>query len=345
MKNCGLFCAGWWPFLLLPLLLLLAFGLFQWRSVEEDVQSNSMQTIGQQNQNWAQAETHNRGRDLIVTGAAPSQQARDSLEQNLLATTGVRTVDFIDGIAEAVPLPLRDASVSIDWLDNMVVLQGEVGSQERIDSIVANANSVFGAQRVVNQLRLSDDVKDLDIDVDLLNATATLADGAQMSINSSEVTITGEVESQQIKTQIGSIASQNFAGNVVNGLSVLFTENDLCESRVDELLTSSKIVFATGQAAISAESDALLRNIADVAGECVDANFEVAGHTDSQGAYDLNIQLSQARAQAVVDRLVQLQLDASRFTVQGYGPDQPVADNESAEGRAQNRRIEFNLRN
>jgi len=348
VKNCGLFCAGWWPFLLLPLLLLLAFGLFQWRSVEEDIISNSQQTINQQNQTWAQPETYNRGRDLLVTGAAPSQQARDSLEQDLLSTKGVRVVEFLDGIAEPAPVvatPLRNPSVSIDWVDDMVVLQGEIGSQDTIDSIVANANATYGSQRVINQLRLSDDVGEMAVSANTLNPTAGLSNGAQMSINSGELTLSGEVESEEIKSQIGERVTQAFSGNVINNLTVLINENDLCESRVDELLLSSKIVFATGQANISPESDSLLRSSADLAAECAGANFEVAGHTDSVGNYDSNMQLSQARAQAVVDRLIELQLDGERFTVSGYGPDQPIADNESAEGRAQNRRIEFNLRN
>jgi len=88
-----------------------------------------------------------------------------------------------------------------------------------------------------------------------------------------------------------------------------------------------------------------LDSIAEAAKRCPDANFEVAGHTDSAGSLELNLRLSEARAQAVTDYLIKLGLDSSQFSSKGYGPNQPIADNSTKEGRAQNRRIEFTLSN
>lgn len=121
--------------------------------------------------------------------------------------------------------------------------------------------------------------------------------------------------------------------------------NMQCEERLDELLTTSKIEFDTGKSSISAQSNDLLASIAEVSRDCPDAEFEISGHTDSSGSLELNMNLSRARAQAVVDRLNQLGVNTTRFTAQGYGPNQPIADNSTNEGRAQNRRIEFNLKN
>ena len=67
----------------------------------------------------------------------------------------------------------------------------------------------------------------------------------------------------------------------------------------------------------------------------------VIGHTDSQGPDDLNQRLSLVRAQSVVDFLVAAGLDPARLTAEGRGPDEPIASNDTAEGRAQNRRVEF----
>jgi OOP family OmpA-OmpF porin len=74
---------------------------------------------------------------------------------------------------------------------------------------------------------------------------------------------------------------------------------------------------------------------------CPTVNIEVAGHTDTDGEEASNQALSEKRAQAVVDYLVKAGLPASRFIPAGYGSTQPLAGNETEDGKAQNRRIEF----
>jgi len=67
----------------------------------------------------------------------------------------------------------------------------------------------------------------------------------------------------------------------------------------------------------------------------------VEGHTDATGSASSNQKLSEDRARAVVDRLVEMGIDPGRLTGKGLGQNNPVADNSSAEGRAKNRRVEF----
>jgi len=64
------------------------------------------------------------------------------------------------------------------------------------------------------------------------------------------------------------------------------------------------------------------------------------GHTDATGSDEYNLDLSKQRAQSVSNYLSTLQVNPTRFTIMGYGESQPIADNESVEGRAQNRRVE-----
>jgi OOP family OmpA-OmpF porin len=71
--------------------------------------------------------------------------------------------------------------------------------------------------------------------------------------------------------------------------------------------------------------------------------FEVIGHTDSDGPHESNVALSRARAEAVRQYLIQRGLAVSAVLTQGLGPDRPVADNATPEGRARNRRIEFRV--
>jgi peptidoglycan-binding protein ArfA len=94
--------------------------------------------------------------------------------------------------------------------------------------------------------------------------------------------------------------------------------------------------FATGSATLGREDRVALERVLD----CLkDGRYEIAGHTDNVGNGAANQKLSEARARAVVEYLRSKGIDASRLTAVGYGDTRPIADNATAEGRAQNRRI------
>lgn len=69
--------------------------------------------------------------------------------------------------------------------------------------------------------------------------------------------------------------------------------------------------------------------------------FEIDGHTDNSGQSTHNLTLSQQRAASVKKQLVSMGIDASRLTTKGFGDTKPIADNNTPEGRANNRRVEF----
>jgi outer membrane protein OmpA-like peptidoglycan-associated protein len=101
------------------------------------------------------------------------------------------------------------------------------------------------------------------------------------------------------------------------------------------------VTFATGKAELTDESRAILTNVAQSLVANPEVRVEVAGHTDNTGGRRTNMRLSQARADAVKDFLEANGVGADRITARGYGPDTPVASNRTAEGRAQNRRVEL----
>jgi len=106
---------------------------------------------------------------------------------------------------------------------------------------------------------------------------------------------------------------------------------------------SKTILFDTGKSTIRTESYAALQSIVDIMKEYPKAKFHIEGHTDSTGSLALNERLSKERAAAVKDYLVSIGMDASRLSSEGYGPHRPVADNKTAAGRQQNRRVEISL--
>lgn len=84
-----------------------------------------------------------------------------------------------------------------------------------------------------------------------------------------------------------------------------------------------------------------LNNLAGILIKYPDTNILIEGHTDSTGTREHNLDLSERRARAVAHYLAGLNVASSRFSIMGYGPDQPVAANDTAEGRQKNRRVEL----
>src|SRR5690606_23989072 len=107
---------------------------------------------------------------------------------------------------------------------------------------------------------------------------------------------------------------------------------------------SKTILFDLGKATIRKESYAVLQNIADIMKEYPNANFEIEGHTDSQGSDALNDKLSNDRAASVRDYLTTIGMDGNRLTSIGYGESKPIATNATKAGRQQNRRVEISLK-
>ncbi|MBF7141895.1 MULTISPECIES: OmpA family protein [Pseudomonas] len=111
-----------------------------------------------------------------------------------------------------------------------------------------------------------------------------------------------------------------------------------------KLIMPGNITFGTDSSAIAPSFYAPLNNLAGSFKQFNENTIEIVGYTDSTGARQHNMDLSLQRAQAVSTYLSSQGVDASRLSVRGAGPDQPIASNADANGRAQNRRVEVNLK-
>jgi len=113
------------------------------------------------------------------------------------------------------------------------------------------------------------------------------------------------------------------------------------------MIRTSKIVFEADKADIKPESYPGLDEIGDVLIRWPGLKIEIGGHTDDQASPEYNQKLSEQRAQAVMDYLVKKypDIEKGQYTVKGYGESMPIASNDTAEGRATNRRVEFKTSN
>jgi outer membrane protein OmpA-like peptidoglycan-associated protein len=103
------------------------------------------------------------------------------------------------------------------------------------------------------------------------------------------------------------------------------------------------INFDTDKDTIKSGSKPRIDKAVEVMKKYPELKVRVSGHTDSQGPYRHNVDLSKRRAQAVKRYMVDQGIDDSRVETEGFGPDQPIDTNETVEGRAKNRRIEFTI--
>ena len=148
-------------------------------------------------------------------------------------------------------------------------------------------------------------------------------------------------------------------GGVVGGVAggVIGNKMDKQARQIDEVLPGAEVVrvgegiklvlnenavrFDTNKSSLTASAKANLDKLVPVFGEYPDTNITIYGYTDNTGAAKYNLKLSGERAAAVKNYLASKGVSSSRFQVTGLGIADPIASNESVEGRSQNRRVEF----
>ena len=118
------------------------------------------------------------------------------------------------------------------------------------------------------------------------------------------------------------------------------------DDKYNKIVTDGKfithgILFDVNKSTIKPESMGALNEIAKLMKDHADLKFEINGHTDSDGKADANLKLSQDRAEAVKAKLTEMGISNERLATKGFGATKPIDKNDTAEGKANNRRVEF----
>ncbi|MBK7613517.1 MAG: OmpA family protein [Burkholderiales bacterium] len=227
-----------------------------------------------------------------------------------------------------------------------VVVSGSVPDEAARQAILGRAREVFGADRVIDQLGVGSNLAappnwSAQVQKALQPVLNQVSHG-HIAINGNVVEVNGEVANdatrQQLPQQL-SIALGNPTYTVRNGLRVAAAGQEL----VDAALANRIVEFERGSAILTPKGVTVLDELAPVLMKLSGRKFEVVGHTDANGAHAANVALSSARAEAVKAYLVRKGIASLAISTAGLGPDRPVADNNTEEGRARNRRIEFRV--
>jgi OOP family OmpA-OmpF porin len=232
-----------------------------------------------------------------------------------------------------------------------LTLTGYVPDNNVHAAIAAAAARKFFSEKVVDNLKASVGAPSgfAAAVVPALGALSRLSTGT-LVVSDREVKLSGDAFFDAAAAQIRGGLPKEFPpgfelkADISVKPAVAPVDATVCQQLFSELLARGKIRFESGRASIDPDSAGLLDRLTETALRCPTANIEIAGHTDADGEDAFNQALSEKRAQAVMEYLVKAGLPASRFTATGYGSTQPVASNDTDEGKAQNRRIDFLVR-
>ena len=238
-----------------------------------------------------------------------------------------------------------------DPVATTLTLTGYVPDDNAHAALAAAAARKFFSEKVVDHLTSSIGAPPgfASAVVPALGALSRLSTGT-LAVSDREVKISGDALYEMAAAQIRSGLAKDFPSGwqvkaeIAVKPAAAPVDPTVCQQLFSDLLTKGKIRFGSGRADIDPDSAGLLDRLVETALRCPTADIEIAGHTDADGEDASNQALSAKRAQAVLDYLVKAGLPASRFTAIGYGSTQPVASNDTDEGKAQNRRIDFLVR-
>jgi OOP family OmpA-OmpF porin len=231
-----------------------------------------------------------------------------------------------------------------------LTLTGYVPDNNVHAALVAAAGRKFFNEKVVDNIKASLGAPSgfANAVVPALGALSRLSTGT-MVVSDREVKLSGDAFYDAAAAQIRAGLKDfpqgwQFKADISVKPASAPVDGTVCQQLFSGLLAKGKIRFESGRATIDPDSAGLLDRLIETALRCPSANIEIAGHTDADGEDGFNQALSEKRAQAVTDFLVKAGLPAERFTAMGYGSTQPVASNDTDEGKAQNRRIDFVVR-
>lgn len=238
--------------------------------------------------------------------------------------------------------------------EGYVQLRGRLPDDQAERVVYAYARATLGGDDTYLATRRDDNLPD-GWSVRVLAGLEALAmlNNGSVTIDPGLVTVRGNTGSQNAVSDLSRLLSeklgeaQNFEIDVTYQELLDPTANiptaEECVERIRTLLSERKITFDPGSVEINEESGAILDRVAEILPDCRHARMEIGGHTDSQGRETMNLNLSQARADAVLNGLLARGVLISNLTAQGYGETQPIDTNDTEEGRERNRRIEFRL--
>jgi OOP family OmpA-OmpF porin len=289
----------------------------------------------------------------LISAAAGISACREQFQYTLPATAYVQTTRG-NTAASDVAIEARAASnrqpaslgdnptIVAEFVNRGIQISGRVPNARSRDRLLAGARELYGSARVIDSVIIDENVAQAGwLGSDLLFAVLTTRGALRTEMDGEHLTLSGSVPQQDIGDQIAAEAQQHVGSDVRVVSRLVARAATAVESQLARFLKLSNVEFLTNSSNFTRRGLKRLQRIATLLKANMYARFMIAGHTDSRGDAAANMDLSEARARAVIKYLIDDGLPGDRFVARGFGETRPIADNRSAEGRQRNRRIEF----
>ena len=366
--------ASWAAFVagmvLLVLMLLVLAVFLGTKSVQSDLEARSEQALRIAGFQEITADVD--GFAVSLKGQYREGQDIESGVQAVAALSGVGSVDAM-GVWEidtpdAVDTVVDGSPLVVSWSGDTVTVSGTMSTEEQQTFLETSLGELVvgdGTATRFDAVELAgiEVVEGLDPEDDwigtLVALVGTLAAGldeGSVTVNPAGqvVTTAGKAETRQLKRDLSDATEDLIVAFAADGFDVTDgvlgppkppaptkAEVEELERTLAELIEGKVVEFEFASDQLTPVGTALLDELLIPLVEFAAVPVEIAGHADSQGSADRNLELSRRRAQAVLDYFVSQGEDPERFVAVGYGDTRPIADNSTEEGRQKNRRIEF----
>jgi OOP family OmpA-OmpF porin len=346
-------------FFLISLIVFLAISFaavnFGTKSVEADIEARA--AVGLQAAGYTDVEVEANGATVHLSGSITTEQTESAAFEAVNRLAGIQAVEgklwpvFVGELDEIV---ITGDAIRMDWDGGTIVVEGTIASEERrvfITDTLAVAFSSVDTELLSVLDGLQEEAGWLGTSLGLLIAVQPDLPIGRMIIdpNGELIVVAGEVLDKAVRNDLNArvveVGSQlGFDVNpAIRLLDLGPTIEEIEELQVDlDALIEGKVVeFETKSFELTPKGVALLDEIVIALAKAPEVRVGIAGHTDSRGPTEENQQLSEDRGIAVLEYLVAAGESPDRFVVIGYGELKPADTNDTTEGRARNRRIEF----
>lgn len=232
--------------------------------------------------------------------------------------------------------------------ENTLTLSGNYQNDQQHQDLLAAAKRNFTSSTIIDNMKKAGNAPagTLAVAALALPHLSRLSDGA-LQISNKTVSLTGSAlddsAAKVIKTAMSGPLPDGYTGqtDIAVAQPGAPVDNAGCQSLFSDIVRNDTIHFETGSARIDTNSAKILNSVVSTAQRCPTGKIEIRGYADGEGSSKANLALSQHRSDAVKQYMVNAGVDGSRLTAVGYGEAEPVASNDTPDGRAKNRRIEF----
>jgi len=332
---------GWWVGLFATGLIWLGFAIVAYPNIEPDLKTRVGEVVEKAGVDVLNFDV--AGRDVLLPADIDAAK-RTELTAEILQVPGVRRVTEVED--------LTGAALSAKTIAK---LKSEVAAKEAAEAAAKEAAAKAAEEAAAKESSKSAASKKAKAAADAAHdaavkeaaakeAAAKEAAAKEAAAKEAVAKEAAAKEAAAKETAAKEAATPAAPAKVADAAgTIAATPAQACQSKLAAVVAAEKITFEPRSAELSKESLPVLEKLGAILVQCPAVAIEVAGHTDAGGKKAKNQALSERRAEAVVESLTKAKIGvgSAKLTAVGYGASKPIDSNDTPEGRAKNRRIEF----